>query len=350
MRILFFTKGDASMGSSRQRVWLLAKHLKNIYGYDYDIIHSVNHSLWLPSLKRFHALKKIYSALNAKRYTLMYVHKSLFPWDVIALILFAKWRWQKKLIYDLDDAEWIHSPRKSKLLARHADHVVCGSHAIFSWAQQFNSHATLIPTVVDHALYASYAVTHAPRDRTTIGWVGAGRAHFRQGNFTLIKPMLEKLTEKNVRFRFVIIGAQYCQPLKNFFNGLSFETIFIDELDWRDPASVARAIHEYQFDIGLMPLVDTPFNRAKCAFKAVEYMACGVPVVASNVGENIKVVIHGKTGFLANTEKEWVTAMETLLADTALRKKMGETGQERVRAHYSYEAVLPKYHKLLEHI
>lgn len=338
------------MGSSRQRVWLLAEHLKNAYGYDYEIMHSISHSLWLPSLKRFRALKNTYYKLQDTNYKLIYVHKSLFPWDIIFFILFAKWRWSKKIIYDLDDAEWLHSPRKSVSLARRADYVVCGSHAIFEWAQKHNAHCLLMPTVVDHDIYHAHRVDHATRDPITIGWVGAGRAHFRQGNFTLIKPALEELAKKNMSFRFVIIGAQYCQPLKNFFRGLSFETIFIDKLDWRDPASVARAIHDYQFDIGLMPLVDTPFNQAKCAFKAIEYMACGVPVVASNVGENAVAIKHGKTGLLVNTQKEWGAAIETLLADPALRKEMGETGQKRARVYYSYEAVLPFYRDTLQQI
>ena len=141
----------------------------------------------------------------------------------------------------------------------------------------------------------------------------------------------------------MLIGSQHSESLKNFFSGLSFETIFVDKLDWRDPACVARAIHGYQFDIGLMPLVDSVFNRAKCAFKAIEYMACGVPVVASDVGENAIAVEHGKTGLLVNTQKEWVTAIETLLADHGLRKEMGEAGQQRVKNYYSYESVLPAY-------
>lgn len=350
MRILFFTKGDTSMGSSRQRVWLLAEHLKNTYGYDYDIIHGISHSFWLPSLKRFFILKIIYYKLKAISYKLIYIHKSLFPWDVILLILFAKWRWNKKLIYDLDDAEWIHSPRKSRLLAKNAHTVIAGSRAILAWAKQYNARCVLIPTALDYDRYTRFSVAHAKREIATIGWVGAGRAHFRQGNFTLIKPVLEELAKKNIPFRFVIIGAQHCQQLKDFFKEVSFEIIFIDKLDWRDSASVARAIHEYQFDIGLMPLADSLFNRAKCAFKAIEYMACGVPVAASNVGENAIVVEHDKTGFLVNTAKEWGVALETLLADPALRKKMGEAGQERVRVHYSYEAVLPQYHTLLKHL
>lgn len=348
MTILFFTKGDASVGSSRQRVWFLAEHLKAAYGYDYDIVHSIGYSLWIPSLKRFQTLKKIYRMMRDVRYKILYIHKSLFPLDIILLVLFAKWRWGKKCIYDLDDAEWIHSPLKSRLLAKNAHTVIAGSHAILTWAKQYNARCVLIPTALDYDRYARSSVVHAKRETATIGWTGSGRAHFRQGNFTLIKPALEELAKRNMPFRFVIIGAQHCQPLKNFFRKSSFETIFIDALDWAHPESIPQAIEHYAFDIGLMPLTDTLFNRAKCAFKAIEYMACGVPVVASNVGENAVAIKHGKTGLLVNTKKEWVAAMETLLADLALRKEMGETGQKRARVYYSYEAVLPFYRDTLQ--
>lgn len=344
MRILFFTKSDASMGSSRQRVWLLAERLKNAYGYNYDIIHSISHSLWLPSLKRFHALKNAYYKLHATCCTIIYVHKSLYPWDVILLILFAKWWWQKKLVYDLDDAEWIHSPRKTKMLARAADTIVAGSKHIFEHVKKYNNNVILIPTVFDHHVYQKYAVAHGSRNRFTIGWTGTGKGHFLQGNFALIRPALDQLAKEGAPFRFVVIGSQHYQPLKDYFQNTLFETIFIDELDWNNPESVPRAIHDYQFDVGLMPIADTPFNRAKCGGKAIEYMACGVPVVASLVGENATVV--GDAGLLAQTTEEWRSAIKTILSDDALRKEMGIKGQQRIKNYYSYEAVLPAYRKL----
>jgi len=316
MKLLFFTKGDASVGSSRQRVWLLAEHLK-----------------------------KIRSALSDTKYATLFVHKSLYPWDVILLILFVKWWWNKKLIYDLDDAEWLHSPMKSTLIARNADAIIAGSHAIKEWALRFTDAVILIPTVVDASIYQRFTVTHALDTPATIGWVGAGRAHFRQGNFNLIKSALEELTKRNTLFRFVIIGSQYYEPLKQYFREAPFPTEFVDALDWRDPASVPQAIKKFHFAVGLMPLVDSTFNRAKCALKAIEYMACGVPVVASNVGENNIVVEHGKTGFLAVTAEEWVHALETLLGNVALRQEMGAASQQRVRTYYSYDTVLPYYHE-----
>lgn len=332
--ILFFTKGDAATPSSHQRVWLVGEHLKRAYGYDYEVIYKI---------KRFRDLKKIYYALRITRYAFLYVHKSLYPWDIVLLILFAKWRWHKKLIYDLDDAEWIHSPRKTQLLARAADAVVAGSHHLVDYMKKYNKHVVFIPTVFNIPLQ-SYVVEHGSRERFTIGWVGTGKGHFLNGNFYIIRPALDQLAREGISFRFLIVGAQHYQPLKDYFADASFEIIFIDELDWQNTDSVPRTLHDYQCDIGLMPTADTAFNRGKCGGKAIEYMRCGIPVIASPVGENETVV--GEGGLFARTDQEWQDAIKTLLANDGLRKEIGEKARQRMEQYYSYQAVLPHYHKL----
>lgn len=339
MRILFFTKGDKSVGSSRQRVWLLAEKLKEAYGHDYEILHSIHYPFWDFSSRRFQIFDDIRRKLAAGSWELIFVHKSLFPWDVVVLILFAKWFGGKRLIYDLDDAERLHSPVKSWFFARMADHVFCGSHVILDWAQKINKNAILVPTVVDADLYAKHVVHHRVRERYTIGWVGAGMRHYKDGHFAIIKPALDRLAPA-IKFRFVIIGAQNYELLKDYFKDASFETVFVDELDWADPEAVPRAVEEYQFDVGVMPQNNLPFNRAKCGFKIIEYMACGVLAVASPVGENNIVIQNGRNGYLAATTAEWREALYKLLMNTDLRKELGKQALATVKARYSYQSVL----------
>lgn len=346
MPILFFTKGDKTTGSSRWRVWFLAERMKSAYGYEYDVIHSIRHSVWLLSLKRFRALKKIRSALSDMRYAVVFVHKSLYPWDIIFLILLAKWRWNKKLIYDLDDAEWIHSARKTRVLARAADAVIAGSQRIVEYARQYNTRVVLIPSVIDYDAYQRYRVTHAQSPLLTIGWIGVGKSHFLDGHFAMVRPALNQLAARGVSFRFVIIGSQNYQPLKDYFAGAPFPVVYVDQLDWASPEHIPQTIKQYEFAVGLAPISDTPFNRAKCVGKPIEYLACGVPVIASPVGENMTIVDE-TTGFLASTPEEWASAIETLLRNPALRKTLGEAGMKRVRDHYAYAAVLPRYQAIL---
>lgn len=342
MGILFFTKGNKTVPSSRYRVWLVAERLQKQYGWKYDILHSIGYSAFSISFSRFKLLFTLGYKLRTMDYDLLFVHKSLYPWDVILFVLVAKKLFRKKLIYDLDDAEWVHSPRKSVLLAQQADAVFCGSHEILHWAEKYNHHALLMPTVLDAELYAAHTVLHTSDKVCTIGWIGQGRVHFKAGNFTILKEVLARLYSKGILFRFIVVGSQHYQPLHDFFSDSVFEVIFVDEAEWAEEDIVPKIISQYQFDIGVMPLVDTLFNRAKCAFKAIEYMACGVPVVASPVGEAMYVVRSGKNGMLAATEDEWVSVTEKLVLNAQLRQKMGSEGQNIIRDSYSFQDSIPR--------
>jgi len=348
MEILFFTKGDRAVASSRQRVWMLAEKLHSAYGYEYKVLSGIQYAFWDISARRFRILRNVFRNLTTRTYNLIFVHKSLFPWDVVLLILAAKVLRGKKLMYDLDDAEWVHSPVKTRLLARSADYVLCGSHVILKWASQFNKNALLVPTVLDAALYHKHAVRHMARECYTIGWVGSGMRHFKDGLFAIIKPALEKLARQGVRFRFVIIGSQNYQPLKDYFKDTLFETIFVDRIQWEDSEAVPKIIEEYQFDVGVMPQDDSAFNRAKCAFKAIEYMACGVPTVASPVGENAVVITHGVNGYLAATPDEWVELLYKLLTNEDTRAEMGKRALQTITERYSYSIILPIVKRSIE--
>jgi hypothetical protein len=95
-------------------------------------------------------------------------------------------------------------------------------------------------------------------------------------------------------------------------------------------------------DIGIMPLTDTPWARGKCGYKLIQYMACGLPVVASPVGVNADIVEHGVNGFLASTETEWRSALGTLLSDANLRHRMGMAGRQKIERDYSLQVWAPK--------
>jgi glycosyltransferase involved in cell wall biosynthesis len=95
------------------------------------------------------------------------------------------------------------------------------------------------------------------------------------------------------------------------------------------------------FDVGVAPLADGPWERGKCGFKIIQYMAAGRPVVASAVGANRSIVQHGITGFLASTDAEWTAALRTLEGDRDLRRRMGDAGRRLVEERYSIQANVP---------
>ena len=348
--ILFFTKGDKTIGSSRQRVWFVAEKLKTEYGYVYSVMHGIAYPFWRISRARWRMVRDTYRNLASPAYTVLFVHKALFPWDITFLILAAHFFLRKKLIFDLDDAEWEHSRVKSILFARAADMVFCGSHGIQDWAKTYNRHTLFIPTVIDSAVYASYAVQHEDQEQTTIGWVGVGRAHFLDGHFSIIKPVLDALHANGGIFRFVIIGSQNYRPLKDYFLNTPYPVVFVDSLNWDDPSVVPRSIQEHHIDIGIMPIYDTPFNRFKCAFKAIEFMGCGVPVVASRVGEASVVIEDKKNGFLVESKEEWEEALLSLMRSLDRRRTYGIDAKQRIKKCYSYALIVPLIEEALRSV
>jgi len=100
-------------------------------------------------------------------------------------------------------------------------------------------------------------------------------------------------------------------------------------------------------DIGIMPLRDGPWERGKCGYKLIQYMACGLPVVASPVGVNAEIVSHGVDGFLATTDDQWEHSLDRLANDPKLRADMGRRGRAKVEQSYSVQAIAPRFTALL---
>jgi glycosyltransferase involved in cell wall biosynthesis len=101
------------------------------------------------------------------------------------------------------------------------------------------------------------------------------------------------------------------------------------------PFGRAREVTDFQdMDIGVYPLVDEPWSWGKPGLKLVQYMAVGIPVVASPVGGNLEILRDGECGFFARTEAEWVDCLARLLEDGALRRRMGERGRNLVEERY----------------
>ena len=97
-----------------------------------------------------------------------------------------------------------------------------------------------------------------------------------------------------------------------------------------------------KFDVGIMPLFDEPWERGKCGYKLIQYMACGKPVIASPVGINQKIIKHGVNGFLAQTDEDWYYYLNILKKDEDLRIKMGMNGRKLVEDEYSLQIQAPR--------
>jgi glycosyltransferase involved in cell wall biosynthesis len=122
------------------------------------------------------------------------------------------------------------------------------------------------------------------------------------------------------------------------------EPIVVEGVPTEDvPWALGREIELFNTcDVGVYPLTDDEWSKGKCGFKAIEFMACGVPVVASAVGVNREIVQDGANGFLAATEDEWVDKLGRLLADSDLRCRFAAAGRRTVEERYSLAVNAPK--------
>ena len=113
----------------------------------------------------------------------------------------------------------------------------------------------------------------------------------------------------------------------------------IEAADWTEESEVAEV---QGMEIGIMPVPDDPWARGKCGYKLIQYMACGLPVIASPVGVNSDIVSDGENGFLARGKEEWCVALERLLTDAPLRAAMGRAGRARAEEYYSLASQEPR--------
>ena len=142
--------------------------------------------------------------------------------------------------------------------------------------------------------------------------------------------MFERLHREH-SIRLVLIGAQ---------PGLAdaFGTVPVEVLPWSEETEAEQV---GRFDIGIMPLEDGPWEKGKCGYKLIQYMACGVPVVASPVGINVEIVNENRCGQLAESVTEWAEALKKILSSRTLQSELGMAGREAVEQKYSLQVQAP---------
>jgi glycosyltransferase involved in cell wall biosynthesis len=121
----------------------------------------------------------------------------------------------------------------------------------------------------------------------------------------------------------------------------------LDMRDWNEETEV-RDLGE--MDIGIMPVPDEPWARGKSGYKLIQYMACGIPVIASPVGANRDIVEPGLNGFLASSDAEWLSYLTELTSDASLRARFGEVGRQRAIDRYSLAAHGPRLTSLMKRL
>lgn len=343
MTVHFYTFSGFTQPSSRQRGFYIAEELKE-RGFP-AVIHtptvlSMSNTSW-PGKARL-ILEFIQSLFSIKRGDIVFLQRAVYnKYFFIIMIVYLK-LFRRKMIFDFDDPIYTHTPFKTRVFTQMADAVVVCTHGQAEWARQFNHNVHIVHIAIDPTPYEKCAKDYSvPMGRPIIGWLGTGPEHIH--NFPVLIAALRRLAaRKDIPFTFVLIGAFKNQEIYDLFRhipGLNVQ--FIDRLDYADSESGPKEIRK--FDIGVVPhQTEGVWNKAKTSMKILEYMACAVPAVVSAFGEMPYVVEDGVNGFIATSEDEWVEKLSRLLADRALRERLGRAGQQTVREHYSFDATVPK--------
>lgn len=280
----------------------------------------------------------------APRADLYWVEKEVLPW-LPASFERVTGMLRTPMVVDLDDAIFhaydLHpSAVVRRVLGQKIDRIMAssamvtaGNHYLADRAMEAGACGVeLVPTVVDLDRYP--APVPSTTRQPTLGWIGTPSTCREY-----VVPILPLLTDvaSSEGVRIVLVGAGTAAPAH----------LMLDNLPWSEETEVARI---REMDIGIMPLRDTPWARGKCGYKLIQYMACGVPVVASPVGVNAEIVEHGVNGFLASTDAEWREALETLLHDAKLRERMGAAGRRKVERQYSLQVWGPRVAAMLRDV
>jgi glycosyltransferase involved in cell wall biosynthesis len=344
MKVLALTRYERLGASSRMRFYQylpalaaagIAVELAPLFSDDYVRGLQQNRRSVIDVVRAYS--RRMWPFRGRRQYDLLWIEKELLPW-LPAQLEHAMLAGAVPYVLDYDDAvfhyydrhrnplvrRWLG--RKHPTLMQGAALVLAGNDYLAEYARRAGARRVeIVPTVIDLERYPLPQLgAKVDGALPCVGWVG------QRATASLLKPLaplFARLTAEHAA-RFVAIGIDAAAL------GLP-----MDSVAWSE-ATEAASISA--LDIGIMPLVDEPFERGKCGYKLIQYMACGLPVVASPVGVNRQIVEHGVNGFLAETPAQWEEALRMLLGDAALRQRMGQAGRRLVEEKYCLQVTGPR--------
>jgi glycosyltransferase involved in cell wall biosynthesis len=251
------------------------------------------------------------------------------------------------VVYDFDDAIFTLEAPEEGLMARirawrrgralppmlrAAGHAVVENAYTGAYARQYGPKVWTITGPIDTRRYQPGS--REGRGSVVLGWIGSwSTARYLE----MIRGPLAEIGRRYPHVRLLLIGAGGFRP-----EGLEVES---------RPWSLETEVTDLQrIDVGLAPLPDDPWTRGKGGYKLLQYMAVGLPVVASPVGVQGVIVEEGGNGHLASSDAQWEACLGRLIEDPDLRGRMGMAGREKVVRDYSLERSSPRFREILRSV
>jgi glycosyltransferase involved in cell wall biosynthesis len=337
-RIVFFASRPEWNASNRYRVYKLAEALRQ-EGIECVVCSPYSNAMYARLINRpgkFNLLlvtvitffRRLWQLRHLRNYPIAVIQQEMMRLFPPFFESFIK-RCGTLLILDCDDANFaldhltggkrrwrFYDPKKTETIIRMCDYVFAGSEYLANYARRLTDKVLWIPTAVD---LERYPVRTGTNTCPVIGWMGSSTT------LKYLEPLDEVfriLRQKGYNFTVRIVCNR---PFE-------FKSITAENKVWRLEDEIADL---NSFDIGIMPMPDDNFSRAKCGFKMIQYMATGIPVVCSPVGENVRIAGCQESCLLAGSEQEWSEKLAFLLDNPGRRETMGHHGRSRVSQTYT---------------
>jgi glycosyltransferase involved in cell wall biosynthesis len=347
-KVLILTKYGPLGGSSRYRFYQYLPFLKS-QGFDLTVAPLLDNT-YVANINKgnrnftnvlFSYFQRLGRLISDRNYDLLWVEKEIMPF-------FPSW-FEKILIgntpyaVDYDDAQFhVYDYYGSKLtrtlLSQKIDKVMANSKLVIAGNQYISDRAHLagakkveiMPTVIDLDRYSPKSIGRGSNAAFNIGWIGS------PGTSIYLKTIQSAFQALNQKYSstFTFVGA----------GNLKLDNLDLNIKKWQESTEVEDI---QSFDVGIMPLNNTPWEQGKCGIKLIQYMACALPVVGTPIGVNQEIVQHGVNGFQANDLDEWIDYLSKLATDPHLCEVMGAKGREMVESKYCLQVTAPRMAQLL---
>ena len=285
--------------------------------------------------------KRCFDILRVKQYDIVFIYREAF---MLGTVFFERLIGLLKIpiVFDFDDSIWLNDtsqgnqnlkwmkrPFKTADICKLASVVIVGNRYLADYARQYNENIYIIPTTID-LHYHTNDLIKTDKEYIVIGWTGT-RTTLR--HFYMLKNVyssLQKIYGKKIRYKVIA-------DIPPSHDDGEFDIEFVE---WNKELEISQLL---SIDIGIMPLPDDQWARGKCGFKGLQYMSLSIPAIMSPVGVNNEIIQHGRNGYLALTEEEWIQYLSALIENADLRQELGQAGKKTIEERFAVENYKNQY-------
>jgi L-malate glycosyltransferase len=327
-----------------------------VNGYDITVKPFMSEKMQNIVYKKGYIFTKVYETIKGycqrialipqiKNYDIVYYFLWVTPFGP-PIMEWIYCKFTKGMIYDIDDLVYtknssntwylnlLKGHKKPIYLMKKAGHIITCTPYLDKFVRQYNSNTTDISSTVDTEKRYRCVNDYTNKKEIVIGWSGS---HSTIAHFLTIKNVLQKIQAKFPNVKIMVMGGK----------NIVVEGLQIQSQEWKEEIEISTL---QSFDIGIYPLPNQEWVFGKSGLKAIQYMALGIPTVATAIGTNYRVIENGVSGFLVNTEDEWVEKLSLLIENPELRKLIGAEARKKVENEFSLKVNAIKYFKAFEEV